>query len=50
MSRHRRNGFRRAARREAYAYKARRRHVDEGDFEFALDLILDGVERIMDRA
>lgn len=25
-------------------------HVDEGDFEFALDLILDGVERIMDRA
>jgi AcrR family transcriptional regulator len=23
-------------------------HVDEGDFEFALDLILDGVERIMD--
>lgn len=25
-------------------------HVDEGDFEFALDLILDGVERIKDGA
>lgn len=25
-------------------------HMDGGDFEFALDLILDGVERIMDRA
>ena len=25
-------------------------HVDAGDFEFALDLILDGIERIMDRA
>jgi AcrR family transcriptional regulator len=25
-------------------------HVDEGDFEFALDLILDGIERILDPA
>ena len=25
-------------------------HVDAGDFEFALDLILDGIERIMDSA
>jgi hypothetical protein len=25
-------------------------HVDEGDFEFALDLILDGVERIRNGA
>ncbi len=25
-------------------------HVDEGDFEFALDLILDGVERLRDAA
>ncbi len=23
-------------------------HVDEGDFEFALDLILDGIARIVD--
>jgi hypothetical protein len=25
-------------------------HLDEGDFEFALDLILDGVERLQDAA